>query len=147
LRETYSAIEEAKADVSGLWALHFLVDRGDIPASLADSMYDTFLASIFRSIRFGVNAAHGRGVAMQLNYFLDQGAVRVADDGTFAVVPDRMRGAVESLTREIMTLQASGDYARAQKMIETLGVVRPPVQQVLDRLTAVPVDIAPRFTT
>ncbi len=147
LRETYSAMEEAKADVSGLWALHFLVDRGELPASLADSMYDTFLASAFRSIRFGVNEAHGRGVAMQLNYFLDQGAVRVADDGTFAVVPDRIRGAVESLTREIMTLQANGDAARARSMIETLGVVRPPVQKVLDRLTAVPVDIAPRFTT
>ncbi|HEX7087037.1 MAG TPA: hypothetical protein VF198_11770 [Vicinamibacterales bacterium] len=147
LRETYSAMEEAKADVSGLWALHFLVDRGQLPASLADSMYDTFLASAFRSIRFGVNEAHGRGVAMQLNYFLDQGAVRVADDGTFAVVPEKIRGAVESLTREIMTLQANGDYAGARKMIETLGVVRPPVQKVFDRLTAVPVDIAPRFTT
>ena len=100
---------------------------------------------LFRS--FGVNEAHGRGVAMQLNYFLDQGAVRVADDGTFAVVPDRIREAVTSLTREIMTLQAHGDYARARTMIETLGVVRPEVQKVLDRLTGVPVDIAPRFTT
>ncbi|HEY8536711.1 MAG TPA: hypothetical protein VIL25_09680 [Vicinamibacterales bacterium] len=147
LRETYSAMEEAKADVSGLWALQFLVDRGELPASLAASMYDTFLASAFRSIRFGVNEAHGRGVAMQLNYFLDQGAVRVADDGTFAVVPDRIREAVTSLTREIMTLQAHGDYARARTMIDTLGVVRPEVQKVLDRLTGVPVDIAPRFTT
>jgi hypothetical protein len=147
LKETYSAIEEAKADISGLWALQYLVDKGSLPASLADSMYDTFLASAFRSIRFGITEAHGRGIAIQLNYLLDQGAVTVAEDGTFAVVPARMRAAVTSLTREIVTLQAAGDYAKAKQMISTLGVVRPSVQHVLDRLTAVPVDIAPRFTS
>jgi hypothetical protein len=147
LRDTYSAIEEAKADVSGLWSLQYLVDRGELPEALAQSMYDTFLASTFRSIRFGINEAHGRGVAIQLNHFLDEGAVRVAGDGTFAVVPSKIRGAVESLTRAIMTLQAHGDYAKARELIDTLGVVRPEVQRVLDRLSDVPVDIAPRFTT
>ena len=63
------------------------------------------------------------------------------------MVPAKVRGAVEALTREIMTLQAAGDYAAAKQMIETLGVVRPEVQRVLDRLAAVPVDIAPRFTS
>jgi Peptidase family M49 len=147
LEDTYSAIEEAKADVSGLWALQYLLDAGKLPASLQESIYTTFLASTFRSIRFGVNEAHGRGIAIQLNFFLDQGAVRVAEDGTFAVVPDRIRGAVEGLTREIMTLQANGDIGHARRLIETLGVVRPEVQRVLDRLTGVPVDIAPTFTT
>ena len=147
LKETYSAIEEAKADVSGLWSLQYLVDRGVVAASLADSMYDTFLASAFRSIRFGVTEAHGRGIAIQLNYLLDHGAVTVAADGTFAVERTRVKPAVESLTREIMTLQAAGDYAGAKQMIDTLGVVRPEVQRVLDRLGAVPVDIAPRFTS
>jgi hypothetical protein len=147
LKDTYSAIEEAKADISGLWSLHYLVDKGKLPAAIADSMYDTFLASAFRSIRFGITEAHGRGIAIQLNYLLDKGAVTVAADGTFAVVPSKVRGAVEGLTREIMTLQAAGDYARAKDMIDTLGVVRPEVQRVLDRLTAVPVDIAPRFTS
>ena len=75
LKETYSAIEEAKADISGLWSLHFLVDKGVLPAAIADSLYDTFLASAFRSIRFGITEAHGRGIAIQLNYLLDQGAV------------------------------------------------------------------------
>jgi Peptidase family M49 len=147
LKETYSAIEEAKADISGLWSLHYLVDKGRLPAAIADSMYDTFLASAFRSIRFGITEAHGRGIAIQLNYLLDKGAVTVAADGTFAVAPSRVRGAVEGLTREIMTLQAAGDYLRARAMIDTLGVVRPEVQRVLDRLTDVPVDIAPRFTS
>ena len=78
LKETYSAIEEAKADVSGLWALQQLADHGKIDQAIARTMYTTFLASAFRSIRFGVNEAHGRGIAIQLNYFLDAGAFKVA---------------------------------------------------------------------
>ena len=147
LKETYSAIEEAKADVSGLWALKQLADQGKVDKAIAQTMYTTFLASSFRSIRFGVNEAHGRGIAIQLNYFLDQGAFVVAADGRFTVDEAKMTAAVTSLTRDIMTLQAEGSYQKAKALIETLGVVRPSVQQVLDRLTAVPVDIEPRFTT
>ena len=97
-------------------------------------MYTTFLASAFRSIRFGINEAHGRGIAIQLNYLLDAGAFRVNGDGTFAVDEAKMAGAVTALTREIMTLQAEGSYEKAKTMIEKLGVVRPQVQKVLDRL-------------
>jgi hypothetical protein len=147
LRDAYSPIEEAKADISGLWALQHLVDAGELPASLQDTMYTTFLASAFRSLRFGVTAAHARGIAIQLNTLLDAGAVRVAPDGTFAVVPSRMREAVTSLTRDIMTLQAEGGYEKAGALLARLAVVRPEVQRVLDRLAEVPVDIAPRFTT
>jgi len=147
LKETYSAIEEAKADVSGLWALKQLADQGKIDKAIARTMYTTFLASSFRSIRFGVNEAHGRGIAIQLNYFLDQGAFVVAPDGRFTVDEAKMNAAVTALTRDIMTLQAEGSYQKAKALIDTLGVVRPPVQQVLDRLTAVPVDIEPKFTT
>jgi hypothetical protein len=147
LKETYSAIEEAKADVSGLWALQYLVDKDSLPNTMQDTMYTTFLASAFRSIRFGVNEAHGRGMAIQLNALLDAGAFRVAADGTFSVDPGRIRQAVTSLTRDLMTLQAAGDYAQAQRLIERLGVLRPEVKRVLDRLVAVPVDIEPRFPT
>jgi hypothetical protein len=147
LKETYSAIEEAKADVSGLWALKHLADQGKIDKEIARTMYTTFLASSFRSIRFGINEAHGRGIAIQLNYFLDQGAFVVASDGRFTVDETKMHAAVISLTRDIMTLQAEGSYQKAKALIDTLGVVRPQVQQVLDRLTAVPVDIEPKFTT
>ena len=146
LKDTYSTIEEAKADISGLWALQHLVDRGVLRRELADTMYTTFLASAFRSIRFGINEAHGRGIALQLNYLLDQGAVRVAPDGTFAIDTAKIKGAVEGLTRQIMMLQAHGDYAAAQALVAT-ATVRPDVQKVLDRLSGVPVDIAPRFTT
>ena len=147
LKETYSAIEEAKADISGLFALQYLVDRGSLDPRYAETMYTTFLASAFRSIRFGINEAHGRGQAIQLNYLLDQGAFEVTPDGTFTVNAARIREGVTGLTHEIMTLQAEGDYQRARSMIETLGVIRPPVQAVLDRLADVPVDIAPRFVT
>jgi hypothetical protein len=147
LKETYSAIEEAKADVSGLWALKQLADTKQIDAAIAQTMYTTFLASSFRSIRFGVNEAHGRGIAVQLNSFLDAGAFKVQPDGTFTVDNAKIADAVTALTRDIMTLQAEGSYAKAKAMIEKLGVVRPEVQKVLDRLTAVPVDIEPKFTT
>jgi hypothetical protein len=110
-------------------------------------MYTTFMASAFRSIRFGINEAHGRGQAIQLNYLLDKGGFKVNADGTFAVDPAKIKDAVVALTRDIMTLQAEGAYAKARTMIDTLGVIRPETKRVLDRLTDVPVDIEPRFTT
>jgi len=146
-KELYSTVEEAKADVSGLFALRFLFDKGKLDAKLGDAMYTTYLASMFRSIRFGINEAHGRGVAIQLNYFLDHGGVTVNADGTFQVNADRFKQNVIDLTREIMTMQAVGDYAAGKAMAETLGVIRPPVQAVLDKLKDVPVDIEPRYVT
>ena len=118
-----------------------------VDAAIARSMYTTFLASAFRSIRFGVNEAHGRGIAIQINSLLDAGAFKVMADGTFTVDNARIGEAVTALTREIMTLQAEGSYVKAKAMVDTLGVVRPEVQKVLDRLTTVPVDIEPKFTT
>jgi hypothetical protein len=147
LKDTYSTIEEAKADISGLWALQYLVDKGELEKTFERTMYTTFLASAFRSIRFGINEAHGRGQAIQLNYLLDQGGVTVNSDGTFAVDATKIRDGVAALTSEIMTLQAEGSYAKARTMIDRLGVIRPETQRVLDRLTDVPVDIEPRFTT
>ena len=147
LKETYSAIEEAKADISGLFALQYLVDKGQLDKSFERTMYTTFLASAFRSLRFGVNEAHGRGQAVQLNYLLDKGAFRVNADGTFTVDAAKIRDGVTALTREIMTLQAEGSYQKAKQMLDTLGVLRPQTKAVLDKLTAVPVDIEPRFVT
>jgi len=147
LKETYSAIEEAKADVSGLFALQHLVDKGVIAKPMEQMMYTTFLASAFRSIRFGINEAHGRGIAIQLNYLLDAGAFAVAKDGTFVVNAAKIKVAVTALTSEIMTLQSEGSYAKAKGLIDKLAVVRPEVKRALDTLTDVPVDIQPIFTT
>ncbi len=147
LKETYSTIEEAKADVSGLWALRYLADHKQLDPAVGRSMYTTFLASAFRSIRFGVNEAHGRGIAIQLNSFLDSGAFKARPDGTFTVDGAKIGDAVTALTRDLMMLQAEGDYAKAKDLIDRLGVVRPEIQKVLDKLADVPVDIEPKFTT
>jgi len=127
--------------------MQYLIDHEKLDASYAKTMYPTYLASMFRSIRFGITEAHGRGVAIQLNYFLDHGGVTTAPNGTFAVSEPRIKQNVIDLTRDLMTMQAKGDFAAAKQMMETLGVVRPPVQAVLDKLKGVPVDIEPKFVT
>jgi Peptidase family M49 len=147
LKETYSALEEAKADISGLFAIQHMIDKGAMPKALEQSLYTTYLASAFRSIRFGVNEAHGKGIAIQLNYLLDQRGFVVNGDGTFAVNKDRVKEGVAGLTRDIMTIQAEGDYAKAKALGDRLGVVRPEIQRILEKLSTVPVDIEPRFTT
>ena len=146
LKDTYSAIEEAKADISGLFALQFLIDKGVIDKSMEAQIYDTFLASAFRAIRFGVNEAHGKGIALQLNYLTDNGSF-VYKDGTFAVDQAKITQGVIALTHDLLTLEAEGDYAKAKDMLARLAVVRPDVQKLLDKLSSVPVDIEPRFPT
>jgi len=146
LSDTYSAIEEAKADISGLWALQQLADKGVISADIAKSMYTTFLASAFRTFRFGITEAHGKGMALQFNTLLDRGAFVLNTDGTFSVDDSKIKGAVSDLTRDLMTIQAEGNYAAARELLDKMAVVRPEVQKVLDKLKDVPVDIEPRFT-
>jgi Peptidase family M49 len=147
LKETYSALEEAKADISALFALQYMIDKGVEPKSLERPLYTTYLASTFRSIRFGINEAHGRGTALQFNYLFDHGAFVANKDGTFAVNMEKIKSGVEGLTHEIMTIQAEGNYAKAKELLTRLGVVRPLVQQALEKLTNVPVDIEPKFVT
>jgi len=147
MRDASSFLEEAKADISGLYALQFLIDKGTVPRSMQASLYTTFLASCFRSIRFGINEAHGKGIAIQLNYLMDQGGFVVRPDGTFTVDENKIRDGVVGLTRDIMTIQAEGNYEKAKALGDRLGVVRPPVQALLDKLATVPVDIEPRFST
>jgi hypothetical protein len=147
LKEHYSALEEAKADISGLWALQYLVDKGVLDKAMERTMYTTFLASCFRAIRFGLTEAHGLGIALQLNTLLDSGGFKIRPDGTFTVDAGKIKDAVAALTRDIMTLQAQGDYAKAKDLLARMAVVRPSVKRVLDRLKNVPVDIEPQFTT
>ena len=146
LKELYSAIEEAKADISGLWALQFLIDKGVIDKQMERTLYTTYLASAFRSVRFGITAAHGRGVAMQFNYLTDEGAIEVNEKaGTFSINHAKVKDAVRKLTREILTLQAEGSYEKAKALLEKYAVIRPPMKNAFDRLGNVPVDIEPIF--
>jgi hypothetical protein len=147
MKEQSSFLEEAKADISALFAIQYMVDKGVLPKTFEQTLYTTYLASAFRSIRFGISEAHGRGIAVQLNYLLDAGAFTANADGTFSVNRAKVKDGVTGLTREIMTIQAHGDYAAAKALGEKLGNVRPVVQKALDKLNAIPVDIEPRFTT
>jgi hypothetical protein len=154
LKEQYSALEEAKADVTGLFTLQFLMtqaDAGKLDAPMAHGpdaerqLYTTYLASAFRTMRFGLQDAHARGQAMQFNYFLDKGAFTANTDGTFSVDVAKMKDAVRSLDDKLLTLEATGDYTGAKKWMVEMGVLRPEVQQALARLKSVPTDIEPLF--
>jgi hypothetical protein len=142
LKEQYSALEEAKADVTGLFLLQYMFDHGQLPRN-EHKLYTTYLASMFRSLRFGTVEAHGRGTAIQINYLMDHDAVRVSPDGHFSVNFDKIAAVVRALSHDILTIEAEGNYAAAKAMLTNLGVVRPEVQKAIDGLKDVPVDIAP----
>ncbi|MSP19390.1 MAG: hypothetical protein EXR74_07450 [Bdellovibrionales bacterium] len=147
LKDHYSAVEEAKADITGLFALQYLIDKGVIDKKMENSMYLTFLASAFRSVRFGITEAHGRGVALQFNFLQDEGAIIEDRQGKFSIDVTKIKPAVKKLTRELLTLQAEGDYERARTLLGKYGIVRPAMQKALDSLKDVPVDIDPIFHT
>ncbi|HYP29891.1 MAG TPA: hypothetical protein VE262_24490 [Blastocatellia bacterium] len=146
LKELSSAIEEAKADITGLFALQYLIDKGVVDRGLERTLYTTYLASSFRSVRFGITEAHGRGQALQFNYLVEKGAINVNEKaGTFSINPARIKEGVTSLTREILTLQAEGSYAKAKELLDKYAVIKPSMQKALDKLSGVPVDIEPKF--
>jgi hypothetical protein len=147
LKELNSTLEEAKADISGLWALQQLMDKGVLDKTQERAMYVTFLASTFRTLRFGLSSSHAKGMALQVNWLLDHGGFTVGKDGRFAVDFAKVKQGVTALSTEIMTIQATGDYARAKALMERLVVIRPAVKAMLERLGDVPVDIAPQFAT
>jgi hypothetical protein len=146
LKDLYSAIEEAKADITGLWALQYLMDKGLVDKKMERTMYTTFLASAFRSVRFGVTEAHGRGVALQFNYLLDEGAFKFNDaNGKFSVDPAKIKDAVRKLTGELLTIEAEGSYEKAKAMLDKYALIRPAMRKTFEKLTDVPVDIEPNF--
>lgn len=158
LKELYSAIEEAKADALGLFALQYMLDNkakmgldGVLPAGnrveAERKLYTTFLASTFRTLRFGLHEAHGRGMALQLRYLLDNGGFTVRPDGTFAVDFTKIKPAVRDLTRDLLMVEAKGDYAGAKQMLEKGAKLPPEFEKALAGMTDVPTDIKPVFVT
>lgn len=153
LKEAYSTIEEAKADITGLYALAYMMDKGQLQGTLGQGaaaerkLYTTFLASAFRTLHFGLTDSHARGMAIQMNYLLDKGGFVSHGDGTFAVDFGKIKQAVMDLDREFLTIEATGDYARAKDMMTKYVVIRPDVQKALDKMKAVPNDIRPEFKT
>lgn len=142
LEELGSGIEEGKADVLGLYMVTRLHERGELDGALED-YYTTFLAGIFRSVRFGAASAHGQANMVRFNFFADRGAFSRDDRGHYRVDMARMRKAVDELSAVLLRLQGDGDYAGVQKLVSELGVIRPALRADLDRLAArdIPVDV------
>ncbi|MBI4811603.1 MAG: hypothetical protein HY800_09245 [Ignavibacteriales bacterium] len=146
LKELNSAFEEAKADISGLFMLQHLIDKGEIEKSFEEKMYVTYLAGAFRSVRFGIKEAHGRGMALQFNYLFDEGAFKYDEiTNKFSVNFEKIKDGMKKLTCEIMTIQAEGSYDKAKAMLDKYAIMNPQMQKILGRLTDIPVDIAPHY--
>jgi len=144
LKEQASALEEGKADILGLYLVTRLLEQGELTGTKVEDHYVTFLASIFRSIRFGATEAHGRANAAQLSYFEEHGAfTRDSATGRYRVDFPRMRTAVDSLGSLILRFQGNGDYAGVTKFMAARSALSPPLQRDLARLGSkgIPVDV------
>ena len=144
LREHASPMEEGKADVLGLYMVTSMLEDGELTEGTLEDYYTTFLAGIFRSVRFGASSAHGRANMVRFSYFQEEGAFTRDDEtGTYRVDMERMRAAVDGLSELILTLQGDGDYAGVDELLATRGNVPEALQADLDRLAAagIPVDV------
>ncbi|GHA76893.1 dipeptidyl-peptidase 3 family protein [Pontibacter akesuensis] len=143
LKEQASALEEGKADILGLYMITQLHEKGELEGDLKE-YYTTFLAGIFRSVRFGAASAHGKANMVRFNFFEENGAFeRDAQTGKYRVNYDKMREAMNKLSEKILTLQGNGDYAGVAALLDKQGQISPQLQTSLNRLTEanIPVDI------
>ncbi len=144
LKDKFSALEEGKADILGLYMETKLYEKGEIKEGEVMDTYVTFLAGIFRSVRFGASSAHGKANMLRFNYFAEKGAfTRDAATGTYRVDFEKMKDAMNSLSTLIITLQGNGDYDGVTKLMEEKGSIGPDLQKELDKLSGlgIPVDI------
>jgi hypothetical protein len=141
LKELYPVIEEAKADTLGMYLNYLLVEEGLHPAEFVENVYASFLGGFFRSVRFGAGEAHGKANIIQFNYLSDHGAVVRDADGRYGYEADRMRPAVEALARELLLIEALGDYAGAKAFIEKYGQMPAELATALAGLGDIPTDI------
>ena len=145
LKNLYSTVEECKADVVGMWTLLQAIDQKWLTSFDADSLAITTAALFFRSIRFGVDEAHGGGTAVQWNWFVEKGAVVPDGFGRFHVETAKYREAVRSLAQELLTIEATGDFGRAQKLLAGYGKLTPEMERINAGLKNIPVDITPVY--
>lgn len=147
LKELYSTIEECQADVLSIHSNQYIIDMPDspIPSLTKDELFGSYLAGMFRSIRFGTNSAHGGGVAIQLNWHLENGGFEINEAGLFKVNDEKLKDSVASLAQELLLIELNGDYARATALMENYRFVSPQIQAALDKLADVPVDIRKHY--
>ena len=143
LKEHASALEEGKADILGLYMVQSLLEKGEITEGILEDYYVTFMAGVFRSVRFGASSAHGKANMIRFNYFATMGAFDRNEDGLYSVNMDKMSEAVSSLSELILTLQGNGDYDGVAELVADKGIIKPQLEADLARLKAasIPVDI------
>ncbi len=146
LKETYPTIEEAKADILGIYNTLFLINKGFLPDTLKRQTFSTFLGGIFRSVRFGISSAHGGANAIEYNYVKEKGGFLYdPSSGKFRVNTEKIERAVQELAKDLLFIQARGDYAAANAFIEKYRYLPEEIENALLRLEGVPVDIRPSF--
>jgi len=146
LKDTYSKIEECKADVLGLYNNQFMIEKSYYPKEYAQQMHSTFLAGIFRSIRFGINEAHGAGNAIIFNYLLGKGAYKYdASSNKVQVDFEKINTSVKDLANKLLVIQAEGDYQAAQELINNYANESVPIAALRNSLSELPTDILPVF--
>jgi hypothetical protein len=144
LKETYTSVEESKADILGLWCVYRLNEMGELGEKDMMDNFVTFMAGIFRSVRFGAASAHGKANMMRFYYFQEKGAFeRDENTGTYRVNFEKMKQAMLDLSETVLTIQGDGDYEAAKKMIEEKGFIREALQNDLNRINeaGIPRDI------
>ncbi|MEO8349713.1 MAG: peptidase, partial [Acidobacteriota bacterium] len=145
LKETYSTLEESKADVAGLWSILLAIDQKWLSHVTEAQLFSTYTGLMFRSMRFGIDEAHGRGTAIQWNWFREKGGIEPTPEGRFRTDPAKYREAIRSLANELLMIEATGDYARGKALLEEYGKATPEIEAVIAKLTDIPVDITPVF--
>ncbi|HKI80742.1 MAG TPA: hypothetical protein VKA04_03770, partial [Pseudodesulfovibrio sp.] len=147
LKDLYPTIEEAKADILGLYNSPLLIAKGALPGSLSKQVYASYLAGFFRSVRFGASEAHGRANLISFNYLMEKKGIAL-DPKThkYRVNYDKIAAAVKALASDLLAIQARGDYAAAKAFIEKYGNLSEGMKAALKRLEGVPVDIRPEYT-
>ncbi len=144
LKDNASALEEGKADILGLYMVTKLFEKGEITDGTLEEYYTTFMASIFRSVRFGASSAHGKANMLRFNYFLQEGAfAKNTETGTYKVDFEKLRAAMTSLSNMILTFQGNGDYDGVTQTMTDMGKVGAELQKDLDLLAekGIPVDV------
>jgi len=145
LKELYSTIEECKADVLGFYNTLFLLDKGVLPADLGRTTLPSYLGGMFRSVRFGINSAHGGGVMIQFNWMMEHGGFAQDEEGRFTINKEKLIEGIRGLAGELLMIQAEGSYEKAAALIDKYRVMTPVMEEALAKLAHVPIDIRPIY--
>ena len=141
----FAGLEEAKADVTGIYLAKWLVDQKLLPVSELNSIYGSYVAGILRTLRFGTGEAHGRAMMMEFNYLLEHDALKQNTDGRYKIDYTAMPAAVAGLCKTLLSFEAQGDRAGVEAWLKKYDVMPPALTQALKATEGIPVDVAPQF--